>query len=692
MVTFQSLRNFMTLTRYVAKHRKIIKARRAAMQVGSTLSLANIELAKMGYHDSTYAQRVKEFNHAMILLTKAKCFTAQAMKTKSRVLWRKAFREFKRSQKFSQHLLNRLITRSVQPLSLEDIVLTSNGTEISFADDVPLVPEISPIVILQGSDYEMGYQYAQQLIQIFGPWILEQKAGQSLSDEEFMTLKKWEAEIGKYAPEILDLCQGWSAGATNTGVSMSYFDVLDLWAGHQPPAHDYFGGLPEIGPPLCSGVAAWRKATVDGRLITGSSGDHDCGYMVTVVAFPETGNNFIFTPFGATGDVPTAGPLFMFGHPGMNNKGVAYVHHGGGPMMIEPREYWGYGIRRAVSVLHILRFANSAREAQEMEMSYPIGDIGPGDHASVGGFYADSDYGYIIESRSKPLIIREAGLMGETDFLYANNSAIHPDVSLTEWMQRTKDDWLWDEHGGWYPKDFGAFSVFNLEDPFIMGMKWTYANSCQRNRFLFTQISKGIGQIDVPFMKALYRIAGTLPAGSWKEFVTAYNDGRWGDISTGNASNALVVVMKPASGNEGYYSLCTGPALRGLPPMSPRHCMPIYGETNAFWEIMLAANPAGVVADAKDRAENFIKLASTEFQKLDPSDAAHVPLKELSERAEKEFLQGEEYEGLAAKAPRSQALTNLAAATRAYTRAQVRALQVYQALVPSNKGGKINAV
>ena len=42
--------------------------------------------------------------------------------------------------------------------------------------------------------------------------------------------------------------------------------------------------------------------------------------------------------------------------------------------MVEPRERWGYGIRRGTSVFHILRAANSAREAQALELSYPVGD------------------------------------------------------------------------------------------------------------------------------------------------------------------------------------------------------------------------------------------------------------------------------------------------------------------------------
>ena len=78
------------------------------------------------------------------------------------------------------------------------------------------------------------------------------------------------------------------------------------------------------------------------------------------------------------------------------------------------------------AVFHILRFANSAKEALEMELSFPIGDVGSGGFGTLGGFWADSSYGYILDSRKDPVIVREAGVMGETDFLYATNSPLHP--------------------------------------------------------------------------------------------------------------------------------------------------------------------------------------------------------------------------------------------------------------------------
>ncbi|MFB0563452.1 MAG: hypothetical protein ACETWM_19815 [Candidatus Lokiarchaeia archaeon] len=678
----KSLGNFLKLMSFGIKHRKILKVQRQAIKTGVTLALVNIELGKMSYHGPIYPQRVMEFNHAMIELTKAKWHAAKAMENGSKDYWKKAFKGFKKSKDFSEKLYNTIISGSPAPIDYEKAKITSKGTEISFADDVPLVPEICPVVILQGSDYDMGCQYAQQLIQIFGPWILERKAGRSFTQAQTEIIKKWEEQIRQYAPEILDFCKGWAAGATDAGVQMSYYDVLDLWTGHNPPASDYFGGLPDIGPPLCSGAAAWGRATVDGKLVTGCSGDHNCTYMVTIVAFPETGNNFMYTSFGATGDVPIAGACYFFGHPGMNNKGLAYVHHGGGPKLIEPKEYWGYGIRRAVSVLHVLRFANSAKEAREMEMTFPVGDIGPGDQATAGGFYADSNYGYVIESRKDPVIIREAGMMGEKDFLYANNSAIHPDASKARWMHENMEEWIWHEHGGWYPKKFAAFSLFSLKDPFIMGMKWSYANSSSRNRYMFKMMNRAVGHIDFEYMKMMYRKSGTLPPGSWKDITVAYNKGGWEEISTGNAANALVALMKPHNGEEGIYALCIGPARRGLTPMSPRHCMPIYGETNAFWELKLASSTKDVVEYARQKAQEYIRKASSETRKLKKSDVANLPLKELLDLAQREFESGKNHQDAVKKASGNEAIYNWAKSTRAFTRAQIRALQVYQALVP----------
>ncbi len=681
-----SAKRWRSLLTFTFKHFNFLRAMRAFARAKVPILLASLELGKRTYKDSDYAQRVEEFDQAMIDLTKAKWYMTRGIETRSKEKWKKGFASLNRSKMLGEKIYQALLGVDTQPISYEKSVLSSNGTEILFADGVPLVPEINPVVILQGSDYEMGYQYAQQLVHIFGPWILELKAGRKFTGEERNVMRNWEEQIRYYAPEILGMIEGWVSGANDAGVPMSYEDVLEIWTGHLRPAGSYLRleeDVPAMPPPLlCSGAAAWGQATVDGRFVTGSSGDHDHTYTVTVVAFPKTGNNFIISPFGATGDVPFVGQTHMFGHPGMNNKGLAYVHHGGVARMIEPEKHWGYGVRRGTSIWHILRFANNAEAAKEMEMSYPIGDVGMDSVGTVGGFYVDNAYGYVLESRREPFALREAGMLGETDFLYANNSALHPEANKAGWMQRNGKEWIWEKHRGWFPACWVPFTrARRIEDR----MGFMYWGSSRRNQYLFDMLSSGAGKIDLEYMKMIYRKSGTLPPGTWEEISKRYNkNGNWGKISTGNATNALVGVMKPDNGDTGLYLLSVGPARRGLTPNASFWAgfNPIYAETNAFMELTLASGPEGMGACAKKKAQEYVTTATAELSKLDAADVAFVPLSTLLNKAQSELESGSAYASSAGRADRRLAIFDWARAIRAYTRAQVRAKQVINALVP----------
>jgi hypothetical protein len=670
------------------KHVNVIKLYQALEPIKTRLGLINMGLAELDPLNPLYVRRMEEFDHAMVLLSQGKWAASRAMITQGKDDWKQAFRLLERSAQFADRLLARVSARSDEPIPFEAVPLASQGTEIAFADGTPLLPSISPVVILQGSDFEMGYQYAQQLVQIFGPWILERKAGRSFSSEQLSVIKRWEQEIRQYAPEMLPLCEGWAQGATDAGVSMTYYDVLDLWTGHEPPLTGYFGekGLPELGMPWCSGNAAWGRATIDGKLVTASSGDHDPTFTVTVIALPETGHRFMFCPFGATGDIPKGGPIFMFGHPGMNSAGLAYVHHGGGPKWAERKEAWGYGLRRAVSVFHVLRFASSAREALEMEMAMPISDIGRGDLGHPGGFYADSDYGYILEGRKDPVIRRESGVMGETDFLYSANAPMHPDIAQTPWMRANREQWSYDEHGGWFPARASAKINFqtimtSFDAPHIIGLQFATFNSRHRARYMFKTLNAGVGRIDFDYMTMMFRQAGAVPHGTHKEMRHAYEKGEWGDISCGNATNALVVVTKPS---EGLFAHCVGPARRGLPPMSPKtFANPMYDETNTFWELKLEATPEAVADYAGQVASQAIGQAHDALTRH-PSlaAAARARLEGLLDRAEAELAGGQRFAAAAQSGRAGEAVCDWARAVRAYTRAQVRARQVLDTLVP----------
>jgi len=675
---------------YAVKNRNWLKANKLKTQISEILTCANVEIGKMSYADEDYVQRVTEYNQAVIEAEKAKYAWEQAMNTRAKDMWRQSFRCFRKSVCIGRRLNRMLKEKSHHAITFQPSDFSKNGTEIVFADGVPLVPEILPLVILQGTDFEMGYQYAQQVIQIYGSWVFQRKAGSHFTAEELECMRKWEAQLKRYAPEILEMCRGWAAGATDAGAAMCYEDVLDFWTGHLPPAKLPYNlseiGIPaELAHPFCSGVAAWGRATVDGKLVTASTGDHNPAHAAVVVAFPKTGNSFIATPFHVTGDIRSAPRMFMMGHPGMNNKGLAYVEHGGEPRIAEPIEDWGFGIRKGAAVFHILRFANSAREALQMELEFPVGDVGTV-MGSAGGIWADSTYGYVSECRKEPIAIREAGMLGETDFLYACNGILHPGLRDVWWMQMDPSNWCWDEHGGWYPLKYKNFERGMMGNPWeILQVSASMIQTGNKDRCLYyyEMMNRAVGKIDFDYMKMVLRNGGTPPSGDCKKINVEFaRTGKWGKVSAAHSTNAITTVMKPDHGTEGIYALCHGEAKRGLEPFSPKQVIYMYNETNAFWEIKLGATPEDMVSHAEKRAREYMERAQRMMLEINPTNPMVPPLKNFLEESLLELGAGIEARKMAKQNFGNHAVYAWSRATRNFTRAQVRALQVIQAIEP----------
>ena len=162
-----------------------------------------------------------------------------------------------------------------------------------------------------------------------------------------------------------------AAAATDSGVTLSFDEVManDCMAFNVPPVYRGLGRKednPEVSPPSgCSGFAAWGTATRNGQVICGGSGDHPIAHELLVLTLPDAGNSYI-TRMGIPG---------FSSHPGMNNKGLAYVHHGAGSDGNEPQ---GQGILGSLLVRHTLRFAGSTDEALTMQLAYPPGSQAAG--------------------------------------------------------------------------------------------------------------------------------------------------------------------------------------------------------------------------------------------------------------------------------------------------------------------------
>jgi hypothetical protein len=685
---------FKKVSRYLIENANVVRLIPLHEKVHSILIRTNIELGKLDTKDPVYPLRLREFNQAVLELQKSKWYAEVAGRKQEKDAWKKCFAAAKRSIELGTLIYNALVQKNTFPVvEIFDTIAPKAGIEIEFVGEMPILPQSNPVVILQGSDYEMGYQYAQQVIQIFGTWIFAHKSGRTFTIDEDEVHRNYEAQMQKHTPELIDFIRGWADGATKAGMAMSYDDVLDIWTGHSRPASFYqakgdWNKAMDRVPILCSGMAAWGRATVDGKLVTGSSGDHDATFMVTIVAFPQTGNAFIYSPFSVYGDVPVVGNVGMMGHPGMNARGLAYVHHGGVPKMVEDPSEWGYGIRRGMSVFHVLRFANTTREALEIEMSFPVGDVGMDPANTAGGFYADCEYGYIAESRKNPVAIREAGLLGETDFLYANNSAAHSLVEQAGWMKPYRDGWTREEHGGWRPISYQPPTLISLRKPSNADLvnaiqSLMYFNSCGRNNYAFRVLNHQVEKIDYEYMQQVYRRSGILPSGTFEEIASGYKkNGDWGEVTTGHSGNAIVAFMKPS---EARYSVCVGPTARGLTAHAPYpHAGPIFGETNAAWEIHLASTPEGVMKSAEENATDYLLEAERLLYGCDLSenDACKKMMRNLLNRAHNEYQHGLQLQIDVDATSECERLYRLSSATRRFNHAQVLSVQMIHMAQP----------
>lgn len=665
--------------RLAARKAPIFRLYRRRDRLRATLCRVNVALGQADPQDPLTRRRVRELDTAAVLLGQARWHAERARATGDTTALKRARQAFTEGQRLADRI-EALVAGGNGAYATDRFpILERAGTEIDHCQGVPLVPAITPVVVLRGSDEEMGAQYARQIAAIFGRWILRYGVRRLTADER-VEVGRWEAVHGEHLPWLGRFVDGWVAGARESGVNLDRASIMDLWVGHRPPATSWLdasSGLPELPPIACTSLAAWGESTPDGALVAAATGDHELSYQVTVAAFPDDGHPFVHTIFSAAGTLPTVGPNWFFGHPGMSRSGLAYVHHGGGPKFLEPRHSWGYGLRRTPSVWHLLRYATSAHDAREMEQSWPIGDVGRGDQATVGGFYADADYAYIIEGRDDPVAVREAGLLGERDFLYANNSAMHPDAVRSEWMRRAPDgSWLWDREGGYRPatprgmtKSPGMLLKWlsgrmSTDELLVAGMQFAYWNSYHRNVFLRRMADAHHGHLDVGALRAIYRTVGTAPTGSWAAAVRRYRrTGEWSRISAAHASNAFVAIMKPSTG---YYSLCTGPARRGAAPMSPDSAMIVRGETNAFWDLELPDTPTALVERAEALADRLLGHARDTVAGATHAGETASDVAEWLAAAQTDTSSPRDADGIEALGRR----------VRAATRAQVRARQI----------------
>lgn len=514
----------------------------------------------------------------------------------------------------------------------------------------PLPPSIMPVVILQGSDYEMGYQYGQQAghLLVMRKEAIWAAALERYSRENILhTLRAYQWYIKKHASEIIEIMKGMAAGAQDAGYDLTYIDALMLNAGQRNPSPEWDYPQEAEDEELykgCSSWAAWGSTTKDGQFIGGDSQDRTFFHAVVSVVFPEKGHRYL-NP-GIAG--------YPAHKPSMNNKGVFVGQTLG--MGDAERDYGDYGLPFQCAILPLMRFANSAEEAKDMLLSMKIDENSSWMIADVKG---DA---YVVELTYKVKSVRKAGDFGEKDFIYCTNNYFN------EEMKDVNQGLIFTDHAGWASPNHRISSV-------------------SRNKELWTMFTRYHDQIDLAFAKMMWRFTGNPPDVSVDdEFMKDYREGfgKGWDAKICNLGNSSVGIALPDDGDKGVMYICTGPASRKAYPSTPggKGQYQIDG-THTFYELTLADSPAKVVMNARSAAYGRISEAHGKMMKLNYTDPGFAVLDELFSTAKAEYYEGINWSNKAKLAEGNEALAFYAKAATSFTRSQAHAIQVYHALVPA---------
>ncbi|MCJ7680173.1 MAG: C45 family autoproteolytic acyltransferase/hydrolase, partial [Candidatus Aminicenantes bacterium] len=459
-----------------------------------------------------------------------------------------------------------------------------------------LPPDILPVVILRGSDYEMGYQYGKQA----GSYIEKNRdaawadALERFSrDEVIHALKANQHYIQRYTPEWIDFMKGMAAGANAANAPISYTDILLLNCTlPKPETSTYPEGAEKenLPPKKCSVSSAWGSATKDGRLIGMDTldGGEDALFGVIIVAFPDKGNSYMCA--AQAGEI---GDHFL-----MNNKGLFLGNSGGGPSRdIDDN----YGLAWGCSLPYLVRFSDNAVQARDMVLPWQINTPENFHFVDVEG------NAFVVEKTAAVQAVRKSGDFGEKDFLYSTNNYLHQKMKITKEGEFVK------QHGG-----YGTYAA-------------------PRNMMLWDMLHNYSGRIDEEFVKMMLRFPGDPPP---------YPPAEGWDAKVCRPTNSWVSVVLPDHGDEGIAHICTGPAGRVIHSSTAHNGEPMRSTyryidgTHTFFSLQLAADPKAVAKTSQKAAQSCIADAYREFMRMKITDQGFTAVNDLYSLANTEYFQG----------------------------------------------------
>ena len=466
-----------------------------------------------------------------------------------------------------------------------------------------------PIVVVVGSNYDMGYQYGYQVADLIYHNVailkskLIQKCGKGTMEKD---MKVWAYYMEKYDAGLKDWLRGIEAGCREKGYHISYVDLVaitvypaQMWARPDIPYPAETGVTNNTQSSnrqsdgqrdyhACTSLAASAKATKDGKPIVAITKMVPIEVMhnLILIAFPDTGPSFIANPY--------AGAVVQ--NSGMNKSRFAWVL----TAIFGPPSW---GVVTEVYFHYLTQYCNSPAEAQKFLESTPRAGV-------TGNFVmsdADGDIS-VFESNAKDCAIRKPGDSGEASkFLVNTNHHIHPSMQSYNipW-----EKWKW-----------------NLSSLYRYATCWEYVSAGAEK-----------GEIDFQFVKSVFQSDDWFDPENktWHK-----NEPGSKNVINNFPSSVAQSIFFPAD-LVAYFEVGT-PSGIGLPG----------GATGEFVKLRLGDNPAEVSKYAESSAfalySEARNLFAKELNRKAPylTDAVAQSIEKMLDEAMSEFERGMDRAGFA---------------------------------------------
>lgn len=500
-----------------------------------------------------------------------------------------------------------LLVTAIVLMSL--VVVSGLGAAPFFQKTLPPAQTTSampPVIVVSGSNYEMGYQYGTQAADLIYHNVAITK-GQAVARYGEETVDNdqqvWAYYADQYDPDIRDWLEGIRAGCRAQGYRISYNDLIlltiypcEMWARPNTPYPEETGyGYGAIAQASanpageeeyhsCTAFAATGNATPDGKPLVAITKmvPMDVMNSIILIAIPDEGISWIANPYaGATVQ-----------NSGMNSAGLAWIMTalGGGP----GGSVWGLASEFYFHYLN--QYCESPEEAREYLETTPRAGV-------TGGFLMSDGAGDIsaFECSHNDSGLRFPGDDGETgEWLVETNGYVHPDMQYLNWP-------------GYHC--FRYATAWALIEP-----------------------AAASSTVDFDFAKALYA------SDDWYDDVHDvwhYNDPGSRNLNNSFPGSVAQSIFFPAD-LTAYFEVGT-PSGIGLPG----------GATGEYVKVELADNPAAITGNVKSAAWGYYAMARNLFVRELNDNAPYLTylvaesIRALLDEAMLEYERGMDREGFA---------------------------------------------